>query len=118
LNLPFNGNFSISIELITSLSDEFKYVGYQLYLNGGDDPFFTHAFPKPLEVPLSATVDCSVHQAIGIISSDKKNSWAIQEQGESANTINNYIACIAPRDSLKDNPPSWMADKYPDNPLF
>ena len=45
-------------------------------------------------VPTECNISCNASQCMGYMSCDKKNSWAVQGQGESASAYANCIVYV------------------------
>jgi hypothetical protein len=76
-------------------------------------------FELHTHVPIGGMLETEALQTDGsYVSCDKKNSWAVQGQGESASTTNNCIVCIQSKGTFITNPHEWMSKKDSLNPHF
>lgn len=107
------GGKFIALQLVWDTSNEDnveEYHGFCL-LSGwrGDDgmehlesePFHRGRFEKPLRRDPYAACSCNLLQAIGFMSSDKKNSWIVSGMHDSWTQHVNCITCMTPRSEYK-----------------
>jgi hypothetical protein len=121
LNLDISRcDFRLELELIIDPDDPRvdSYHGFRLFEGNSRSHFYSGRFERALHVAFNQDLSCDLMQVVGFISCDKKNSWAVGGQSDSASAHANCIVCTQLHCAYISNPPDWMEVYDPNNEHF